>query len=91
MIRVLGERFCEFGLLFIILSLACGLGSRIIKPLKLFKAGSLRHFVFSLAAGLGVFSYFVLLAGIAGLLYSWVMYLFLLAVLVYNVGTFFTG
>ena len=68
------ERFCEFGILAIVLFLACCSGKAVLKQLKVYKLDSIQGLLFSSAIGLAGLSYITFLLGITALLYRPVLY-----------------
>ena len=88
MISLICERICEFGLLFVIVLLAYCTGRKVLGYFSGFKPDSLRDFIFGSAVGLGIFSYLVLLLGVCGLLYRWIIYPVLAVIAVFCLGEF---
>jgi hypothetical protein len=78
--RAILDAAFALGLLGLILLLASGLGWKVLRRLRVRELTALEKAVFALPLGLGILAYGVLALGLLGLLDSWALLLWLLAV-----------
>jgi hypothetical protein len=76
--RAMLDGVFALGLLGVVLLLAAGLGSRMLRWMKVEDLSSLETALFAVPIGLGIIAYGVLALGLAGLLQSWSIFIWLL-------------